>query len=395
MSTKITYFAHDLSDPAVNRRVQMLTAGGADVRPVGFRRSSEVPTLIAELRAGDLGHTVDGKLMQRTLSITRALAILHRHVDYVRGADVVLARNLEMLIIASRARKLYAPSATLIYECLDIHRMLLSSGIRGRLLRLLQSRLWRQVDLLLTSSPAFVRNYFAPYSFPAPIRLVENKVALLDRDQAITSVTRPCAGPPWRIGWFGAIRCRKSLEILSALAKASSGAVEIVLRGRPSGAIFPNFPAEIVNLPDVCFAGPYRNPEDLPAIYGGVHFAWAIDYYESGQNSAWLLPNRIYEAGLYGAVPIALTDVETGRWLLQRGAGVVLNEPLEQQLLAFFHQLDPVRYGQLAKRMEALPRRDLVIDRNDCRMLVDALRRPGNAGPADQSTLADSERTGV
>ena len=44
------------------------------------------------------------------------------------GADVVLARNLEMLIIASRARNLYAPRAALVYECLDIHRLLLSQG---------------------------------------------------------------------------------------------------------------------------------------------------------------------------------------------------------------------------------------------------------------------------
>ena len=44
----------------------------------------------------------------------------------------------------------------------------------------LQRRLWQRVDLLLTSSPAFIRNYFAPCHFPAPIRLVENKVALLD-----------------------------------------------------------------------------------------------------------------------------------------------------------------------------------------------------------------------
>ena len=61
---------------------------------------------------------------------------------------------------AIRARKRYAPQAAVVYECLDIHRMLLSNGLHGRLFRSLESKLWRDVDLLLTSSPAFIRNYF-------------------------------------------------------------------------------------------------------------------------------------------------------------------------------------------------------------------------------------------
>ena len=73
-----------------------------------------------------------------------------------------------MLLLASRARKRYAPAARLVYECLDIHRLLLSTRFDGALLRFLETRLWDEVDLLLTSSPAFVRNYFAPRRFCGP-----------------------------------------------------------------------------------------------------------------------------------------------------------------------------------------------------------------------------------
>jgi hypothetical protein len=274
--------------------------------------------------------------------------------------------------------------------------MLLSKGIAGTIIRSLQARLWREVDLLVTSSPAFISHYFEPNSFPAPIRLVENKVALLDGAQATIGMVRRSPGPPWCIGWFGAIRCRRSLEILSDLAKASGGAIQIILRGRPSESVFPNFASEVANLPHVRFDGPYRNPEDLSTIYGEVHFAWVVDYYESNQNSMWLLPNRIYEASLYGAVPIALKHVETGRWLLHRGAGVTFDEPLERRLVKFFQGLDPVRYSLLADSMAALPRRDLVTDRTDCRMLVDALCA-SNAGlpPGRSLRSAHGERVGV
>jgi hypothetical protein len=106
-----------------------------------------------------------------------------------------------------------------------------------------------------------------------------------------------------------------------------------------------------------------------------VHFSWAIDYYESGQNSAWLLPNRVYEGSLYGAVPIVLAGVETGHWLAKRGAGVVLDEPIERELVDFFRRLDRDSYAILAQRVEALPRPALISNKSDCRELVDALCR--------------------
>ncbi|SDR54583.1 succinoglycan biosynthesis protein ExoL [Rhizobiales bacterium GAS191] len=383
MNAKIAYFVHDLSDPAVHRRVRMLRLGGGSVTPIGFRRTSEPIDMVEGRGAIDLGRTSDGMLGRRVVSLAGALTRLDRLGEQVRGADALVARNLEMLFLAARARKLHAPNAALVYECLDIHRMLLSRQLKSGLLRLFESGLWHNVDLLLTSSPAFVRNYFAPRGFPSPIRLVENKVLLVDERQSDCPRPRPTPGPPWRIGWFGMIRCRKSLEILTSLARKADGDVEIVIRGRPSGAVFPDFDAAIANSPHIRFGGIYRNPDDLPAIYGDVHLSWAIDYYEAGENSTWLLPNRIYEGSVYGAVPIALAGVETGSWLAKRGAGVVLDEPLEQQLAGFLGSLDAASYSRLTDQMEALPRSDLVDDRSDCRELVAAICGD-TAAPSDQ-----------
>ena len=300
---KIAYFVHDLSDAAVHRRVRMMVAGGAAVTPIGFRRQPNPVRNVEGIAAIDLGRTEDGRLSRRLISVVGALLRAGRLAEPLDGADVILARNLEMLTIASRARKLHAPRARLVHECLDVHRLLLSSRPEGRFLRQLESRLWRGVDLLLTSSPGFVENYFEPRRFPASVRMVENKVLRLDNHDLLESGKPRPAGPPWRIGWFGMIRCRKSLEMLGALASQAGGAVEIVLRGRPSASVFPDFEAAIAKYPRLHFGGPYRNPEDLPALYGDVHFSWTLDYYEEGQNSAWLLPNRVYEGTLYGAVP--------------------------------------------------------------------------------------------
>lgn len=376
MSAKIAYFVHDLTDPTFHRRMQMLIAGGATVTPIGFRRSLTGLQSVQGMAAVDLGRTMDGQLTRRVLSVGRALAKIQSIEKHVRGSDVILARNLEMLVIAARARKLYAANATLVYESLDIHSLLLSRHPAGGVLRLIESKLWRDVDLLLTSSPAFVRNYFLPRRFRGPIQIEENKVLVLEDDVPVALPGRLPSGPPWRIGWFGMLRCRKSLEVLGALADAADGAVEIIIRGRPSDLVFPDFKATVDGLRHVRYLGPYRNPGDLARIYGEVHFSWAVDYYESGLNSAWLLPCRMYESSLYGSVPIAEKGVETSNWLLQRGAGVILGEPVEQRLLEFFGKLNQAGYGELVNRIAALSRQELVIDRAGCRMLVEELLHP-------------------
>ncbi|MBV8426547.1 MAG: glycosyl transferase family 1 [Hyphomicrobiales bacterium] len=370
---KIAYLVHDLTDSAVHRRLRMLVAGGAAVTPIGFRRQGPPVREIEGLEAVDLGQTEDGRLLRRLFSVAGASVATRRFAEALAGADVILARNLEMLTIAARARRRHAAPARLVYECLDIHRLLLSHGLEGRLLRRLETRLWRSVDLLLTSSASFVEHYFKPRRFPGEIRLLENKVLVL-RDRELPEATTPRApGPPWRIGWFGMLRCHKSLELLGDLARDAGGVVEIVLRGRPSASVFPDFDAAISRYPHLRFEGPYRSPQDLRALYSDVHFSWTIDYFEEGQNSAWLLPNRVYEGTLYGAVPIYQRGVETSRWLAGHGVGVELDGLVERGVADFFHRLDALTYARLVDKVRTVPRRDLVVDRADCRELVEVL----------------------
>ena len=373
VDVKVAYFVPDLTDSAARRRVRMLVRGGAEVAVAGFRRSASP---VAELDGEpvlDLGRTQDGRLLRRAASAVRATFDRERLARFARGADGIVARNLETLLPAARAQALSPSKPPLVYECLDIHRLLLSPRGDGGLLRALEDRLWRKVDLGLTSSPAFIRNYFVARGFPAPICVIENKVLALEPGERPNPHPRPAAGPPWRIGWFGIIRCRRSFDLLSRLSRAAGGAIEVVLRGKPSMASFSDLEARVADEPFIHFASSYRNPEDLAAIYGDVHFAWAVDYFEAGGNSEWLLPNRIYESCAYGAPPIALAGVETGRWLAARGVGLTLAEPVADRLGETLGRLDAPAYAELAARVARLPAADVVCGDDECRALVNAL----------------------
>jgi succinoglycan biosynthesis protein ExoL len=376
---RIAYFVQDLSDPAVGRRVQMLQAGGADIVLFGFRRNGPLVASVAGAPAVDLGRTHDLRLVSRVVSVMGALLGVRAWCKPLGGVDAILARNLEMLLLARAARCAAARQATLNYELLDVHRLLVSRSTVGACLRAIEGDLLRDTDLALVSSPAFVADYFEAWSRPIRRTLVlENKVFQPSPSPPRSTPAR-IGDPPWRIGWYGMLRCQRSLDLLCALARDGNGLVQVDIRGRPTYGAFNDFDAQVANAPNLTFGGPYR-PADVPDLYAAAHFTWAIDFFEQGLNSSWLLPNRLYEGQLFGAVPIAMRQVETGRWLARRHAGLLLDDPVE--LLSRLRAISPQAYLELGRRTAEIPRNDLVSGISDCVDLVRALSRQASGSPA-------------
>lgn len=364
---RILYLVHDLGDAAVARRTHMLRVGGAEVDVAGFERGAAGRGLEG---ARPLGRTFDADLGQRARAVLAWLARPWALARLARDHDVVLARNLEMLLLGTTARRLGASRARLVYEALDIHGSLVGDGPRARLLRTLEAWLLRRCDRLIVSSPAFVARHFSRYRGLPPVLLVENRAPRVKEAARVRPGPRP-AGRPWRIGWFGMIRCRRSLEILRALAAAAPGTVEVIVRGRPTRAVFPDF-ADEAAAAGLRFEGAYA-PEDLPRLYAEVDFVWAVDFYEADANSAWLLSNRLYEGAAAGRPALAQAGVETGRWVERHRAGVVFAD-LDRDLATFFAGLTPAAYADLEARAAAIPPKVATYDRDDCLGLVEALR---------------------
>lgn len=370
MQQRIAYFVHNLSDPAVLRRVRMLHAGGAKVIVLGFRRGKDFPAQLDGAPTVDLGQTADAQFGQRILAVLRNAAADKTLRAAIADSTILMARNLEMLVLAAKLKR----GRRLVYECLDIHRLLLKNNLFAQIIQRVERALLRHVDLIVTSSPRFEANYFRERrGLDTPVLLLENKVLNLEDHGAADRIPRlPIAlDKPIVLGWFGMLRCRRTLDILATLAARSGGRVEVRIAGIPSDAEFPDFGATVAALPGLTYTGPYR-ADDLPALYSSIHFIWAIDYFEEGLNSAWLLPNRLYEALSNGAVPIALRGVETGQWLIDRGVGHVIDEPMAD-LPAFLEQMTQSHYQKLTAAIYALPRSLVQTTKADCLELVEIL----------------------
>jgi|CXWL01.1.fsa_nt_gi hypothetical protein len=360
----IAYFAHELADAAVRKRVRMLVAADCTVTLLGFERDRGDGAPSGAANALVLGRTRNAKLVSRIFSVLAAIPRALRAKRRWRNADLIIARNLEMLVLITILARLTPIRARIAYECLDIHRIMFARGLFGASIRAMEQVCLKGVATIITSSPAFEQHHFRDRQhWTGPVLLAENKVLALT---PLAEQRAPPESPPWIIAWCGVLRCRRSFEALRALVSAQNGRVHVELWGAPARDQFPDFHEVVAATPHLRFHGAYRS-EDLATIYAQAHFAWVIDFYEADGNSQWLLPNRLYESLAFGSTPIALAGVETARWLQLRSVGVVLEAPLEASLDAFMAELT-------AEGAQALRGAALQLDPNATRLTPDACR---------------------
>ena len=354
--TKLAFFGHDASDSAVARRMSSFARDGLEAHGFTMRRDEAQDREFANT---DLGRTYDGAFLQRIRQVFKGGRKAADPVHGLHRADVIYARNLDMLACAFLAKRHARLKTPVIYECLDVHRLLVRRDPIGWMMRGLERALLKRSAGLVVSSPAFLRNHFERHykglykSALVENRLPESAPARLSSDRS--SARAP--GAPLRLGWVGILRCQRSMDLMCALADRFGNKVEIKLHGKPARTEIAVFEPEIEARENMSYAGPYRAPDDLPAIYEGLDLVWAGDFMEAGFNSVWLLPNRIYEGGYYATPPICVADTETASWVTSRQAGFTVAEPLEHTLVELVDQLISERSAIEAARdrLAALP----------------------------------------
>jgi succinoglycan biosynthesis protein ExoL len=392
---RIAFFGHDWAESTVVKRIRAFSGLGLAVTGFCFRREKFARGFRPFWRNVHLGTTEDRAYGRRLLALARALPRVLRHRRELRLADFFYARNIDMGTLALAAKRLSGSPAPLVYEVLDVQRAFLGDGMVARLFRWAERRLLDRAALLVISSPGFERHYFRKLQgYRGRIFLLENKIGFAQAAAVARPAPRPApevaslpAPEKWVIGWFGTLRCPKSLAMLRRIAEALPDRVEIYLRGVPTETGLAAFEAAIAGCPNMIYGGEYRNPDDLAAIYGRVHFTWAFDYLDEGTNSTWLLPNRLYEGGYFGSVALADAGTQTGAKVRELGLGHTFEAPLVENLVAFLRCYSMTEYLARRAHVLALPA-DRFCDLHDTRELCDeilglsGLPRPQSAAVA-------------
>ncbi len=337
---KVVVFGFDRSEASQVRSIRAMKAAGAGVASFTFQRRNMDSDFVPDWHDVALGEVENGALLRRLPVLARALGPVWRARSLLRAADVIVARNFDLLLLALAGRLLTGARAPVIYQCLDIHGIFTAKGLKGRLARWAERRALAHVARLVVSSPGFLRHYFEPLQrFRGDAYLLENRIVWLDTPLARPMPLRRKPGP-LRLGWIGTLRCARSLDLLERAAQLLGDEVEIVMRGVVHAHALPDFDAVVARNDNIRFEGGYSYPDGLKEAYAGLDLVWAQDLWQAGANSDWLLPNRLYEAGWFGCPCIAVAGTETARRVRSEGLGHVIEEADAQALVRLLRRLD-------------------------------------------------------
>jgi succinoglycan biosynthesis protein ExoL len=356
---RLVYFAPDAVDPALQRRIASLCDGSVALTAFSFERPGRIrDDLSAWWPNVHLGVTSDGAYFSRILAALRAFPILWRHRGKIRSADVLLARNIDMLVLARLFKVLARAPAPVVYEVLDVQPVMVGRSAVGRILRSVERTLLQQVVAVAVSSDAFVTEYFiAIQRYRGRVLLVENRLVFTDPKPPRCAEDRPPrkAGT-MTIGWTGALRCRRSLALLTEAARTFPDTLNIRIHGVPNGELsVEELASSIQEHPNMSYFGSYSYPQGLQEIYGCLDVIWCGDFSAAEGNSRWLLPNRIYEGGYFGVPMIAPSPSRTADFIRTHCAGWVFEEPFAKSLVRLLGSLGPAELAEVSARILDLP----------------------------------------
>ncbi|MDE2228389.1 MAG: hypothetical protein KGL11_05030 [Alphaproteobacteria bacterium] len=377
-SRTLIFFTPDITETNTVKRVQEFVDNGFAPVVFGFRRGRYNSGYRPEWPHIVLGATRDARYWHRLRALLGAVPRLLANRHHLRAARVYYARNVDQLALALLARRLFNRRAVVGYEVLDIQPLFVATGWRGTLLRWIERRCLRGVHVLVVSSPAFYRNFYAARQrFAGEWFLLENKlhrsalVCAPPRDAL--ALPRPHGDDRWVVGYFGLIRGEATFALMLRLARRLQHKVMFRFAGIFTTVGEAQFRAALEQQPNMAYDGEYANPEGLAALYRGADFVWALDLENTNDNSRWLLPNRFYEAGLFGVPCLAVHGFEFGNMIERTRVGWTFGEPLEDSLTHFFETLTAAEHLQRRRRLAAQPASAFVAD-EDAAALCTILR---------------------
>ncbi|OPX84753.1 MAG: hypothetical protein A4E53_03810 [Pelotomaculum sp. PtaB.Bin104] len=321
---KIVFLLPVISDARAHKRINALKKLGAQPVVLAFERDyyggKPIPGGYQSL-----GHIEHSRYFKRLVPFLKALFAVR---DQVKKADAIYAFGLDLFLLGWLACLGCNRPVKAVYEVADIREVLLGKGILSRCLRRLERFLLRRAELLVVTSEAFVQGYYRRIQKLDPLHylVIENKLdAGFPADVPVLS--DHSTDGIVRIGYFGVIRCPRSLEILREAAEQGNGRVQVYIRGFPLGV--GDLANKFRSNPNIAYGGPYVAPDDLPTLYDRVDIIWACYPYQGVGigNYRWARTNRFYEACYFKKPMFAQKGTEDCRVIeaLGLGAGVDLS----------------------------------------------------------------------
>jgi succinoglycan biosynthesis protein ExoL len=369
-----------LGDARSRTRIEALKREGAQARIFGFKRDiyNGAPYQDPVILLGKLPH---GRYFVRLGTYLKALLLLIKHGRQARSVYVL---GLDLALLAWMALLGRRSSIKLVLEIQDIRSVLLKKGIKGALARQVEKFIVPRVDTLVVTSAAYVDDYYVS-RVGIDIRssyIIENKVDDTPVMRRQRDIARAAVNPDGSlcIGYFGMLRCRRTLDIILGAADAAQGKIRFYLRGVLHET--EDYANKIRNHPFIEYGGEYRSPDELGFMYGKVDLVWAC-YPDAGRgtgNWLWARTNRFYEACYFGKPVIAATGTEDGKAVDAYNIGFCVNLQNQNESIAALLAIEGEKLNIWRGNMQKLPQRIYVYESEHRNLLSDILGFPQSTG---------------
>jgi hypothetical protein len=177
------------------------------------------------------------------------------------------------------------------------------------------------------------------------------------------------------IGYFGVLRCKKTLKILKILAEKGQGRIKIYLRGQVGIKTKEEYD-ELVAVKGVVNGGPYVVPDDLFEMYNKVDMVWACYPYQGEKtgNWCWAKTVRFYEACYFNKPVFVQAGTEDCKTVKRYNIGDCLELGNMEKTVNHILSLSSDEISNWKKNMNKVPK-NVYIFTDEHKQLIKTLAR--------------------
>lgn len=339
-----------LSEAYYRKRIDKMRDAGVECSVYGFERN-HYKGKAWDIKTVSLGHIKDEQYLIRILHLIRSVKTIRRAV---KNHQVLYAFNLDILFLIWLGSMFQRNGKKVIYDVADIRPILMRKGFLPLLLRLLEKFLLNHASLIVVASPAYIEGYFKNIQKAnKKFFVIENKVD--ESKLRFNEVPKPVKNGTTdiTIGYFGGLRCKKSLEFLLYLMKKNHDKLKLILRGfffRTEA-----FENEFKKLKNATFKGSFVNPDDLVEIYSSVDLVWSA-HMHGETNTKWAISNRFYQACYFKCPLIAQVNTQDAKRVDEYKIGCIIDLNDTEQSLQQIKAIDFEDVKRWRENMYKIPK---------------------------------------
>ena len=347
---RVLFLQSNVDDAHQMKVIKLMAGAGCVVTRCGFVRDSYY-----RATRGRAGVRVLGTLRNR--SFVSRLPLLLRSIPEVRRlssrCDALFCFGADMQVLGMAAA--YGKGLRIFREIADLPEVLIQAGCRGKLAREIERFCLGRLDGLLVTSDKFLDKYIRPLVGESLSRcfVIENKL-----DPGM--VGDRCPAPRFSedcvitIGYFGLLRCVRSMDVLVRIAESCPERFRVTIRGYNAiGYPLKHYCSKLRNFE---YGGEYESPHELAMIYRQCDIVWSCyPYVSNGVNARLAQTNRYYESVYFRRPQICQTGTVDGSKVERYGIGVNVDLSDLSRAAGEVVALTSERLNRMVGRIEQLP----------------------------------------